>query len=95
MHWRPMPPHTPASVATAQSWPNARAAGGRAKRPQEPRHLAAGCAIPGTLPLSGVLPLVSGGGPVAGQAQDRPSLGPRLLQTPLVALPSRSDRTRP
>ena len=31
--WRPMPPHTRPSVATAQTWPNARAAGGRTREP--------------------------------------------------------------
>ena len=31
--WRPMPPHTRPSVATAQRWPNARAAGGRTREP--------------------------------------------------------------
>ena len=34
MPWRPMPPNKPASVATAQSWPTARAAGGRAREPR-------------------------------------------------------------
>ena len=29
MHWRPMPPSKPGSVATAQSWPTAPAADGR------------------------------------------------------------------
>ena len=34
MRWRLMPPHTPPTVTTAQSWPTARAAGGRAREPR-------------------------------------------------------------
>ena len=34
MPWRPMPPSKRPSVATAQSWPNARAGGGRAREPR-------------------------------------------------------------
>ena len=72
MRWRPMPPHTPPTVTTAQSWPTARAAGGHAREPRP------GVSVCSSRPASAVL-FRAGARQVAAAPLDLVAHGPASL----------------
>ena len=78
MHWRPMPPSKPGSVATAQSWPTAPAADGRTQ-----------CDLMVCSTRPGRLPPVGSGLPARRQPASLPSCHRPGRTGPLAARPGR------